>query len=127
MAALRLEPIEGRREEPGQQLDDRSGAVDDPGVRAVVDGEAAQGRHRRLAALAVRVEERAHVGEAEADAARDGLRGVAAQVERVLVVRHLEQQGELRLRQVLALVDEHPVERRVARLLGADLVRLELG
>ena len=75
----------------------------------------------------MRVEELLDIREAEAHAARDGLRGVAAQVERVLVVRHLEQQGELRLRQVLALVDEHPVKRRVARLLGADLVRLGLG
>eukprot|EP00964_Phaeocystis_antarctica_P073883 scaffold45375_cov51-Phaeocystis_antarctica.AAC.1 len=108
-------------------------------------------------------EEGAHVCEAKADAARDGLRRVAAEGYRVLVVCHVEQQRELGLglelglgvgvgvrvwvrvgvrvrvrgrvgvrarvtltltlassglRQVLALIDKQPVQRRVLRRLG---------
>ena len=61
------------------------------------------------------MEELLDIREAEAHAARDGLRGVAEDGEPVLVGGGAQQQADLRLHQVLHLVDHDAVQRRVAR------------
>ena len=52
------------------------------------------------------VEHRGELLKAEADAARDGLARVAGEEERVLVGAHREEEAQLRLREVLHLVDK---------------------
>ena len=79
-----------------------------------------------LGQLRPAAEEELDVGEAEADAARDGLRRVAADEEAVLVGGRVVQQRQLRHGQVLHLVDDDLVQRRVAprlRLEVEDLSR----
>ena len=79
-----------------------------------------------LGQLRPAAEEELDVGEAEADAARDGLRRVAADEEAVLIGGRVVQQRQLRHGQVLNLVDDDLVQRRVAprlRLEVEDLSR----
>ena len=64
--ALVVEPVERGREELCEERDERVRGGEDARVSAVVGDEL----HRLRAA----VKEQPHIGEAEADAARDGLR-----------------------------------------------------
>ena len=74
-----------------------------------------------LSQLRPAAEEELDVGEAEADAARDGLRRVAADEEAVLIGGRVVQQRQLRHGQVLHLVDDDLVQRRVAPLLRLEV------
>ena len=74
-----------------------------------------------LGQLRPAAEEELDVGEAEADAARDGLRRVAADEEAVLIGGRVVQQRQLRHGQVLNLVDDDLVQRRVAPRLRLEV------
>mmetsp|Transcript_7714 Transcript_7714/g.22062 ORF Transcript_7714/g.22062 Transcript_7714/m.22062 type:complete len:1078 (-) Transcript_7714:592-3825(-) len=108
VAALVVEPVERGREELCEERDERVRGGEDARVSAVVGDE--------LRGLRAAVKQQPHVGEAEADAARDGLRRVAADKEAVLVGRGVVQQRQLRHGQILHLVDDDAVQRRVPDL-----------
>ena len=120
--ALARQRVHGQWEKQAQTSNTHGGSIQHARMRPVVELQAVDARHRerrtgqaeRLAALRLIEEERADVGEAEPDAARNRLRRVTAQQNAGGVFQEAHVQQQLRLREVLHLVAQKRAQRRAA-------------